>query len=144
MSSPEVFHVPASPTREQVFERVAKLFARLPMDKAYRIEVSQHRPRRSNSQNAYLWGAVYPHILKAGAEHLGGWEAEDLHEYLLGEHFGWERVEAFNRVRMRPIRRSSKLNKQEFSDFVEFIKRRMAGFSIVIPDAGEGLEGDDW
>lgn len=143
MSSPEVFHVPATPAREQVFERVLKLFSRLPSDKAYRIEVSQHRPRRSNSQNAYLWGFVYPEILKLGGDTLGGWEAEDLHEYLLGEHFGWERVEAFNRTRMRPIRRSAKLNKQEFTDFIEFIKRRMAGHGIVVPDAGES-EGDTW
>ena len=134
----EVFHVPASPTRSEVFARVSRLFAKLPADKAYRVEVKEHKPKRSDSQNRYLWGVVYATILREGA--LQGWDADDVHEYMLGEWSGWEVFEGFGRKRMRPIRRSSTLNKQDFSDFVEFIKRRMAEHGVVIPDAG-GFDG---
>lgn len=105
----------------------------LPMDRAWRVEVKETKGTRSALQNAYLWGVVYPEILK----HLPGWDADDLHEYFLGEHFGWEVLEAFGRKRMRPIRRSSKLNKMEFADYVNFIQRRAAELGVYIPDPNE-------
>jgi len=129
------FHVPASVTRQQVFDSIVRVLARLPITKAWSVGVRLHKPRRSDAQNRYLWGAVYPTILKAGS--LEGWTADDIHEYLLGEHFGWETVEGLGRKMVRPIRRSSKLNKQEFSDFVGFIQQRMAEHGIYIPDPNE-------
>lgn len=95
--------------------------------------VKDKRPRRSHEQNRYLWGAVYPAILK----HLPGWDAEDVHEYCLGEWSGWETVEGFGRKRLRPIRRSSRLSKTEFADYVGHIQRTMAEKGIDIPDPGE-------
>ena len=136
----QTFYVPTGQSREAVIERVGRLLQRLPVDQQYEVEVRAHKPKRTTSQNAYLWGVVYPHILKAGTQHLAGWEAKDLHEYLLGEHFGWERVEGFGKPRMRPLRRSGRLNKQEFSDFVDFIKRRMAEHGITVPDAGAEMD----
>jgi hypothetical protein len=35
---------------------------------------------------------------------------------------------------MRPIKRSSKLNKQEFSDYLLFLETRCADMGIVIPE----------
>jgi hypothetical protein len=115
-----------SPTREW--------FSKLPMGFAVWIEVKDGKPKRSQQQNSYLWGVVYATILRDGGEALGGWRAEDLHEYLLGEHFGWERVQAFGKTRMRPLRRSSALNKTEFVDYVAFIKQKMAEHGITVPD----------
>lgn len=97
------------------------------------VEVKEHKPTRSTQQNRYLWGCVYSTILKAGK--LDGWTAEEVHDYCLGEHFGWETVVGFGRKRIRPIRRSARLNKQEFTDFVAFIQQRMAEHGIFIPDA---------
>lgn len=98
-------------------------------------EIKDKRPRRSLEQNAYLWGVVYAEILK----HMPGWDADDLHEYFLGEHFGWETLEGFGRKRMRPIRRSSKLKTTEFMDFIAFIQRRMAELGVYIPDPNEQM-----
>jgi hypothetical protein len=101
--------------------------------KAWKVEISEYRRTRSNDQNAYLFGVVYPTILK----HLPGWDSADVHDYFLGEHFGWETLEGLGRKRLRPIRRSSKLTTVEFSDFVGFIQRTMAERGVYVPDPGE-------
>jgi hypothetical protein len=98
-------------------------------------EVKGKGPRRSHEQNRYLWGIVYATILK----HLEGWDADDVHEYCLGEWGGWETMEGFGRKRLRPLRRSSKLNTTEFAEFVSFIQRHMAEKGIQIPNPGEAL-----
>jgi hypothetical protein len=98
-------------------------------------QVKGKGPRRSHEQNRLLWGYIYPTILK----HLEGWEADDIHEYCLGEWSGWETVEGLGRKRLRPLRRSSKLTTAEFNDFVSFIQRHMAEKGIVIKDTDEEL-----
>lgn len=128
------FILPRSISRERQIERVSACLSHLPLDAAWSVEVTKHKPKRSDNQNRYLWGIVYPTILKT----LDGWDADDLHEYLLGEHFGWEVVEGFGRKRMKPIRRSSRLTKLEFVDFTQFIQRRMSEHGIYIPDPNEG------
>jgi hypothetical protein len=128
------FFIPASGGRADIVARLGKVLMNLPMAR-YKVEITESKPIRSNNQNRYLWGVVYPTILEAGK--LDGWEAQDIHDYLLGEHFGWETVEAFGRKRQRPIRRSSKLSKLEFVDFVRFIQNRMAEHGIYVPDPNE-------
>jgi hypothetical protein len=122
----------AGPFRDAVIQRMVRYLSLLPADKEYRADVDEYRKTRSDSQNKYLWGAVYPTILKDG--NLDGWHAEDLHEYFLGEHFGWETVEGFGRKRMRPIKRSSRLSTVEFADYVDFIQRKAAELGIYIAD----------
>jgi hypothetical protein len=114
-------------------ERVQKIIAALSKEKAWTIEIDEYKPKRSDSQNRYLWGVCYAELMKV----LPGWQAEDIHEYMLGEHFGWETIEGMGRKRLRPLRRSSALNKQEFSDFVAFIQRKAAEHGCYIPDANE-------
>ena len=84
-------------------------------------------------QNAYLWGVVYEVVLDHGLREQG-WRNDDVHEYFLGEHFGWECIEGFGRKRMRPLKRSSVLTKSEFSDYVAFIQQHMAEKGVPIPD----------
>lgn len=137
--SGEVFHVPASPSRSEVFARVWRLFAKLPADKAYRVEVVEHKPKRSLSQNALLW-ALYDQIIERGGEAMQGWSREDLHTFFLMNHFGSETREIFGRKRLVPLRRSSGLNKQDFSDYVESIVRFMAERGVVL-DMPEDTRG---
>jgi hypothetical protein len=131
------FTLPRLMRRERMIERVSATLKGLSQDRAWRVSVAEHKPTRSDQQNRYLWGCVYPSILKAGGETLAGWTTDELHEYLLGEHFGWEIISGFGVRRRRPIRRSSRLNKQEFSDYIEFIQRRMAEHGIYVPSANE-------
>lgn len=94
------------------------------------------KSRRSNDQNSLLW-ALYTDALKLGGEALGGWTTEDIHEFMLGEWSGWTRHEAFGRTRLKPNRRSSRLAKAEFSEFVEFVVRKFAEHGIVLELPGE-------
>lgn len=89
------------------------------------------RTRRTNDQNALLW-SLYEDVLRQGGETLGGWTKDDLHEYALGEYFGWTEHKAFGRTRLKPNRRSSRLSKAEFSDFVAWFVQKMAEHSIVL------------
>ena len=114
--------------------RAADVIQSLPADKAWRIEIAEHKRKRSDDQNRYLWGAVYPSILSAGGEQLRGWTADDLHEFCLGEIYGWEVIEGFGRKRMKPVRRSSRMNTTEFAEYVAQIQRRMAEHGIYVPD----------
>lgn len=117
--------------RPGAVERFAKVLNALDAEKAWEITVIEQKRRRSEQQNRYLWGVVYKTI----CEHLPGWDANDVHEYFLGEHFGWEVLEGMGKRRMKPIRRSSRLNKMEFADYIAFIQRSMAERGVYIPDA---------
>lgn len=100
--------------------------------KRLKVTVEEYRKRRSDDQNRFLWGLVYPTILQSGS--LEGWTAEDLHEYFLGEVYGWQTIEGFGRKRIKPIRRSSKMTTVEFAEFIAEIQRRMAEFGVFIAD----------
>ena len=129
--------MPATAGRSQVIARLTRVLEALPADRRWLLELNEWKPKRTDMQNRYLWGGVYPAILKSGGETLRGWTAVDVHEYCLGECFGWETLGGFGRRRLRPLRRSAKMNKQEFSDFVSFIKTRMAEHGIFVPEPDE-------
>lgn len=94
------------------------------------------RSRRTNDQNSLLW-ALYQDALDRAGETLGGWTKEDIHEYMLGEFFGWDKREAFGRTRLKPKKRSSRLTKTQFSEFVEFIVATFAQHGIVLELPGD-------
>lgn len=127
--------LPVMLPRDRVVERIASALLALPIEQGWRVEIHEHKSTRSDRQNRYLWGVCYATILQQGGEAMQGWTADDLHEFFLGEHFGWERLTGFGRVRMRPVRRSSRLSVGEFAEFVDFIQRKAAELGVFIPDA---------
>jgi hypothetical protein len=96
------------------------------------------KSRRSNDQNALLW-ALYTDALNQGGETLGGWTSEEIHLYMCGEFHGWECYTAFGMTRQRPVRRSSRLTKSEFADFIAFVVQRFAEHNIVLSLPGDEL-----
>ena len=110
--------------------RLVAVISALIKDAPARVTIEEAKSKRSDQQNRYLWGCCYPAL----CAHLPGWDAEDVHEYMLGEHFGWETLEGLGKRRLRPIRRSSKLSTTEFVDFVGFIQRKSAELGIFIAD----------
>jgi hypothetical protein len=133
--NPQSFVLPAAADRTDMLGRILRFAHQLSPQKRWRVTIEPFKKTRSSSQNAYLWGVVYPTILGAGQ--LEGWTADDLHEFFLGEHFGWERVSGFGKTKQRPIRRSSKLSTLEFQDYVAHIQRFMAERGVYIPDPNE-------
>lgn len=133
------FILPKNQPRDEALARLIRAIHDLPADRLYVVEITERKRVRSLQQNAYLWGVCYAEILKQGGEALAGWEASDIHEYMLGEWSGWETLEGFGRKRLRPVRRSSRLSTVEFMDYVDFVQRKAAGLGIVIPDPNEEL-----
>jgi hypothetical protein len=111
--------------------RLVAVISALIRDNGVKVTVEILKPRRSVDQNAKLW-AIYDDILKLGGEDMAEWTNDDLHEFFLIEHFGHEVKSIFGRKKMRPLRRSSKLSKLEFADFVEHIYRFMAEKGVYI------------
>lgn len=129
--------MPRMLSRDRVIANIVDAIKALPISEGFRAELHEHKSTRSLAQNAYLWGCVYPTILDRSGGKLAGWEATDIHEFFLGEHFGWEVLAGFGKRRQRPIRRSRKLSKIEFMEFVAFIQRRAAELGIIVPDPNE-------
>jgi hypothetical protein len=119
---------------DQIASAVSVLVRELDPTISWKVVIEAFKPKRTDAQNRFLFGVVYPSILEGGGEALRGWNAMDLHTFFLGEHFGWEVVEGFGKKRHKPLRRSSKLTKQEFSDYLAFIEARCAEMGIHIPE----------
>jgi hypothetical protein len=125
-----VIVLPANIPRDARLAALGKQLAALPLDKAWSVDVKEWKPKRSDAQNRALWGVIYPAI----TERLEGWTLADVHAWCLGECYGWETVEGLGRKRLRPLRRSAKMSKREFSDYIAWIQVKMAEFGIVVPD----------
>ena len=115
---------PRGTQTDDIIKAVATMVAAIDTKKSWCITVEPWKRKRSDAQNRFLWGVAYPMILEQGGETLGGWTRDDLHEYFLGECFGWEVLEGFGRKRMRPFKRSSALNKEEFTEYLMFLEQR--------------------
>ena len=138
MSTGNFTVLPKLMPRERAIERIALVLSGLDLGKAWRIEWTEHKPRRSEQQNRYLW-SIYGHILKVGGEEMRGWTKDDLHTFFLGEFSGWDKRVLFGRTRLVPVRRSSRMNKQDFTDFVDSISSFMAQRGVYVP-----TPDDDW
>ena len=110
----------------------------LPLD----AECKPWKPTRSSEQNSLLFGVVYPPIAEAM-----GYTVEDIHEYMLGTHFGWVDVKVPMRpsnpagIESRPFRTTTRdengkrsvLKKDEFSKFIATVDRIAAKAGVFIP-----------
>jgi hypothetical protein len=135
MSEPRQTFVMPAVNREVFLSNLVNRLARLP-ERRWAISIEPSRKLRSTDQNNLLW-RLYRDILAMGGEALKGWRVEDLHEYMLGECFGWDTIQGLGRRRIRPNKRSSKLSTAEFKDFLEFICQRMAEHGVVLTLPGE-------
>lgn len=135
MASQTFILPPDTADRDRIADNLRAFVMQALPGKQLKVTVAEAKKRRSDDQNRYLWGVVYPTILQSGQ--LAGWSAEDVHEYMLGEIYGWETLAGFGRKRLRPIRRSSGMSTTEFSEYVAQIQQRMAELGIYVPDPGE-------
>jgi hypothetical protein len=115
---------------------MCKTIEYLPLDRAWRVTIEEYKVRRTDSQNSYLWGVCYRSI----KQHLEGWDLEDIHEFFMGECFGWETIVGLGTVQRKPLQHSSRLNVEEFSQYVEFVQRKAAELGIVVPEPSRGIQ----
>jgi hypothetical protein len=136
------FNLPKGDRRREL-ELATTVLAGLDKDVPWKV-TAEPLKSRSASQNAYLWAVPY----KVISDHTG-YEVEEVHDYMLGRHFGWKdkRVPKTPRnptgVESVPVRttttdehgKRSVLSPEKFSEYVEFIQRFAAmKLSLVIPD----------
>lgn len=125
---------------ERSLARLVAFISSLSKDRAWRIEVSEHRRTRSNEQNNALWGVAYEAIRQAS-----GNDPDDMHEWFCGEYFGWVESDVFGSRKKKPRRttttdehgRRKVLSTTEFVEFYSYIQRRMAEFGIFVADPGQ-------
>lgn len=125
-------------TKDTVMAKLLRFVDRWPNNTMCQITVEKYVRTRSNQQNRYLWGVVYPTILEFGQ--LEGWTKDDLHDFFLIEHFGSEVIEGFGKRRHKPLKRSSKLSTTEFMDYIGFIQQFAAERGIYISDPDEEFQ----
>jgi hypothetical protein len=138
-----IFIFPAKKPRDERLDKLIRFIHKLPENVPWQVSIDRYKKMRSNGQNAYLFGVVYPKILEAGGEALAGWDKDDLHTFFCGEYFGWETIEGFGRKRIKPVRRTTSpdtLGTTEFMDFVAFIQQKCAELGIYIPDPNEEMQ----
>lgn len=128
---------PADTFPDQVARAVLRMLQHMPKGKAVAVTVEEWKKPRTNQQNAFLFGVCYPAILEGGGELLGGWTREDLHEHFLGEFGGVETLEGFGVTRTRPLLKSSRMTKEQFSEYLDWLGAKCADMGIVIPEPYE-------
>lgn len=96
------------------------------------LVVGKRKRGRSDAQNRYLWGVVYKLICQET-----GYRDEEIHELML-EKFAPRRFMELGGKSEKVVKRSSKMDKIEFSEYVESIKQWAAEvLSLYIPDPNE-------
>lgn len=130
VSTSDGFILKKQTNRDEMITRIVSFLELLPQDKPWEVLVRPFRKTRSSLQNRALWGIAY----KLLSEHTGH-EPDELHEYFLGEFWGWETVDFFGQKKRRPKRRSHDMKTTEFSDYYAFIQRKGAQLvGVYIPD----------
>ena len=109
---------------------VARMVQGLDPARVWSIEVTEWKKPKTNQQSRYLFGVVYPMIMEAAGESLRGFTRDDLHDFFLGEIWGWETIEGFGRKRLRPLKRTSRMTKQEFTEYLYGIENKCIEMGI--------------
>lgn len=125
---------PSEEVRADRMNQAHELIDQLSPRFKWQVEIKRYRKKRGNPANAYHWGV----ICKMISDDTGN-DPTDIHEYLLGEHVGWETYEVFGNLKQRPTRRSHDMDNETFENFNEFCRAWAASnLAIVIPLPGEG------
>lgn len=106
------------------------------------LTISKKSKRRSNDQNAYLWGVVYP-IIKNGLKEQGYNQitTEQVHELLKGQ-FCKEEIVNENTGEIKTITgHTRELTTSQFMEYLEDIKQFASEeLGCYIPDPNEQSE----
>lgn len=111
-------------------------------DKEITITIAKKSKKRSNEQNAYLWGVVYP-IVKNGLKDAGynNVSTEQVHELLKSMFIKEDLVSESTGEVMTIVGRSSELTTSQFMEYLEDIKQFAAEqLNCYIPDPNEQSE----
>ena len=110
-----------------------KLIDDLHPNKIWKVTAALYRKKRSNPQNSFWWGYVVGPICKDT-----GNDAQDVHDVLCGERFGWKEVMVLGRKKLKPVRGTSDLSVDEMEDFrIWCTAYAVRELGIVVPEPTE-------
>lgn len=122
---------------EQTSLKVASVIRSLD-GKQITISVQEHKRKRSNQANAYLWGVVYPAMVAAFREHGNMVDSDDVHTFCKLH------VAKLKQVLVTPdgevlhtVGSTSRLSTAEFMDYVTAVKswaKEVLGIDISEPN----------
>ena len=102
----------------------------------YMVEVKRHRNQRTNEQNKWLWGCIYPLMLDAMVD--AGWEftnTEQLHEFFKAQMTADEVVNRETGEIIKFPSSTSRMSTTEFSAYCEKLREYAKEFlNVDIPD----------
>lgn len=105
----------------------------------YVITITPNRKTRSNQQNAYLWGIVYPAVLFGLQD--AGWEItneEQVHEYCKQAFAAREVINKDTGEVLSLPNRTARMQTAEFNVYVDKIKAfALEYLNITIPEPNE-------
>ena len=124
----------SNPSLDLFFER----FCQLP-NGDYIFTVTPNRKTRSNQQNAYLWGVVYPAVLLGLKD--AGWEItheEQVHEYCKQAFAAREVINKDTGEVLSLPSSTARMQTAEFNVYVDKIKAfALEYLNITIPEPNE-------
>lgn len=113
-------------------------FFRAAANGCYMLEIKRQRRGRTNNQNEWLWGCVYPILLDALLD--AGWEfvsVEQVHEFFK-KQFANEKVVNYHTGEIVEVPRSTAtMDTQQFSMYIELLREyaeEFLGTTIPSPD----------
>ena len=110
--------------------RALALLAKLPVEPAWELVVRPYDPKRSVDANRRLFKL---HTL-AGNE--AGYSPGEMHETMLGEYFGWKKVQTPLGIHEVPVERSHDKSKKVFRAFSDFCEQRyIEWYGVFLGDA---------
>lgn len=125
---------------------VTEFMNEIPLNGTVDVIFEKIDQKRSLSQNAALFGVAYPAIMKEIGLR-GATEMNELHEYFCGEYFGWHKYNIMGKNKLRPIRTTTKdeknkkdvINRTDMGNFYSFIQQKCAEVGIIVPDPDKSL-----
>ena len=101
---------------ERVRENCIAELRALPTSKAWRVEITEYRKKRSLDQNAYLHAVPLKMI-----SDKTGYDIEDVKQYLCGEWSGWNETEVFGQKRLKPTLTTSQMDTAQMTEFIDWL-----------------------
>ena len=132
--------IPAA-TRDEGIASFARFASHFLPGRDLVLSVEEAREERTPKQRAALFGVAYASLMAQMGLH-GAREKDDLHEFMLGEFFGWRERPGLGWSRKFPVRttttdehgRRDVLSTRQQIAFYKFIQQRAAEFGYDIPD----------
>ena len=125
----------SNPNHEYYKDQALDLISELNPAFAWEVIAKRYRKKRSIPQNSYFWGV----IVKIIHDETGN-DAQDIHDVLCGECFGWIECEVMGIQKNKPVRGTSTLSVEEFEAFCEWCRAFAATeIGIIVPLPNEPI-----